>query len=275
MSGRPRPRFVLAVAGTGTEVGKTWVAARLAAALRARGWLVAARKPAQSFAPEEAGATDAELLGAATGEAPEQVCPRARWYERPLAPPLAADSLGRPAFGIADLAREIGASWPRPAADVGLVELAGGPRSPLAHDGDGIDLLRLVAPERVLLVADAGLGTLNAVGLALDALAPTPTRVHLNRWDAAQELHRRNLAWLVERAKLAPSVDVAALAGALEAELPAWCRHCGRASGACDGACARPLDPPRFCPRCGRKLAVQVAPTGHFARCRDHGPLRD
>ncbi len=39
-----RPDLLVAVAGTGTEVGKTWVACRLAAELRARGLAVAARE---------------------------------------------------------------------------------------------------------------------------------------------------------------------------------------------------------------------------------------
>jgi len=122
-------------------------------------------------------------------------------------------------------------------------------------------------------VADAALGALNSVRLATDALAPHAVLVHLNRYDATDEIARRNRAWLVERAKLPLTSDVVALVAALEARLPRFCRHCGRP--ACEGACARPLDPPRFCPRCGRKLAVQLAPTGHTARCRDHGPLRD
>ena len=29
----------------------------------------------------------------------------------------------------------------------------------------------------------------------------------------------------------------------------------------------RPLDPPRYCTRCGRKLKVQVLPTGYTATC--------
>lgn len=32
-------------------------------------------------------------------------------------------------------------------------------------------------------------------------------------------------------------------------------------------------DPPRFCPACGRKLAVQVLPIGWTARCVSCGPL--
>jgi len=271
----PRPRTLVLVAGTGTEVGKTFVASRLAAALRARGWRVGARKPAQSFDPGELGRTDAELLAAATGEAPEQVCPRSRWYETPLAPPMAADALGRPTLALGELEAELAASWPRPALDLALVELAGGPRSPLAHDGDGVDLARRLAPDLVLLVADAGLGTLNAVRLSADAFAPAAVWLHLNRYDAASELHRRNRDWLRERAGSPLSSDLDALTAGIEARLPRFCRHCGRGRAACDEGCARPLDPPHFCPRCGRKLAVQVAPTGHRAHCRDHGPLRD
>ncbi|MHB1774936.1 MAG: biotin synthase auxiliary protein BsaP [Acidimicrobiales bacterium] len=51
------------------------------------------------------------------------------------------------------------------------------------------------------------------------------------------------------------------------------CVGCGRPAGECPG-CARPLDPPRFCPECGRRLAVTVTPTGWEGRCRDHGRLR-
>jgi hypothetical protein len=51
----------------------------------------------------------------------------------------------------------------------------------------------------------------------------------------------------------------------------AHCRWCG--SAACDESCRRELDPPRFCPTCGRRLTVYVTP-GHFvARCRDHGEV--
>jgi dethiobiotin synthetase len=263
------------VAGTGTEVGKTWVATRLAAALRECGWRIVARKPVQSFDPREPGPTDAEQLAGATGETPEQVCPRTRWYETPMAPPMAAAALGRPTFVLADLLRELDASWLRPAADLGLIELAGGPRSPLADDGDGVQLTRALEPAFLVLVADAGLGTINAVRLSAEAFAPTPILLHLNRYDAASELHRRNRSWLEERLGLALSTDLAALGSAVEARLPAWCRHCGRERPACRGECQRPFDPPHFCPRCGRKLVVQVVPTGHRAHCRAHGPLRD
>ena len=85
-----RPRKLVVVAGTGTEIGKTWVAARLARDLRATGYEVIARKPAQSFDPGDS-STDAHVLAAATGEEPSMVCPRHRWYPAAMAPPMAAD----------------------------------------------------------------------------------------------------------------------------------------------------------------------------------------
>ncbi len=195
-----RPSRVVVVAGTATEVGKTWVAARALETLREQGLRVAARKPAQSFDAEDpASSTDAALLGAASGEAPEVVCPSRRWYRVAMAPPMAADSLGRSRIHVAELVGELTASWPQPPVDLGVVELAGGPWSPIAHDGDGLALTRLVRPDLIVLVADAGLGTLNAVRPAVEALSGTaPVTVLLNRFDRADELHRRNLAWLRE-----------------------------------------------------------------------------
>ena len=55
-----RPERLVLVVGTGTEVGKTWVACRLARVLRRRGLIVAARKPAQSYDPgDDLSETDA------------------------------------------------------------------------------------------------------------------------------------------------------------------------------------------------------------------------
>jgi dethiobiotin synthetase len=200
----PRPAVVVLVTGTGTDVGKTWVAARLLEAWRSAGLSVAARKPAQSYAPGSR-PTDAEVLAGASGEDPNAVCPPARSYALPLAPPMAAAALELPVPTVADLVEAL--AWPEPAVDVGLVETAGGVRSPQADDGDVIDVAAAIAPEAVVLVADAGLGTLNAVRLSVGAL--TDVRCHgqasctpfvvLNRFDASSDLHRRNLAWLRDR----------------------------------------------------------------------------
>ncbi len=56
----------------------------------------------------------------------------------------------------------------------------------------------------------------------------------------------------------------------------AFCDGCGRPLERADHACCRArrraTDPPRFCTACGRKLAVQVLPTGYTARCVRCGP---
>lgn len=183
--------------GTATEVGKTWVACAVAVELGRRGVRVAARKPAQSFEPGDV--TDAALLAGATGAVDEDVCPPHRWYPVPYAPPMAADALGRAPFRVADLVAEL--AWPtEPPAEVGLVEGAGSLRSPLADDGDNVELLRLLTPDLVVVVADAGLGTIGDTRLAVDLLAGgAPVVVVLNRFDEAVALHRRNLAWLRDR----------------------------------------------------------------------------
>lgn len=191
-----RPARLVVFMGTGTEVGKTWVACVAARALQARGLRVAARKPAQSYEANAVGgpleATDAELLGAATSEDPTAVCPPHRWYPVPAAPPMAADVLGREPIHLRALVDEL--RWPHD-VDVGIVETAGGVRSPIAHDGDGVALAAALQPDAVILVAHAGLGTINDVRLSVDALAH-PVMVLLNRFDSHVDLHRRNRSWL-------------------------------------------------------------------------------
>jgi dethiobiotin synthetase len=203
-----RPERLVAVLGTGTEVGKTWVGARALEALRRSGVSVAARKPVQSFAPGD-GPTDAEVLAAATGEAVEDVCPPYRRYRAPMAPPMAADALGRAPFTVADLVGQL--RWPE-GVTVGWVETVGGPRSPIAADGDSAELAAALAPDLTVLVADAGLGVINAVRLSVAALGAPPVVV-LNRYDRS-DLHLRNRRWL-EREGLDVVVDPAELVGRL------------------------------------------------------------
>jgi dethiobiotin synthetase len=110
---------------------------------------------------------------------------------------MAAAALRRPGFTIADLAGEL--AWPEP-VDVGVVEGVGGVRSPLADDGDAVDLLGAVGADLVVLVAGAGLGTLNLVRLCGDVLAGWPVVVYLNRYDPSDDLHRGNRDWLAAHA---------------------------------------------------------------------------
>jgi dethiobiotin synthetase len=189
-----RPATLVVVVGTATEVGKTWVGAHLLHAAIGEGMTVAARKPVQSFVPGEI--TDAELLAAATGETATVVCPADLWLPVPMAPPMAADVLGRAAPTRADLAAAV--AWP-PNVDLGLVETVGGLYSPMADDTDSIDLVQMLDPDAVVLVADAALGTINACRLAARALAPVVPIIVVNRFDPGDDLHRRNLGWLTDR----------------------------------------------------------------------------
>ena len=221
-----RPKSVVLVAGTGTEVGKTWVTSRLITELRTQQVIVQARKPAQSFETEDV-TTDADQLAQASGEDPRSVCPEHRCYQVAMAPPMAADALGRTAITITDLAAEIAGSWNStlPAtgpAQIGFVESAGGPWSPIAHDGDCLDLARLLAPEAIILVADAGLGTINAVRPAVRELKTiAPVLLTLNRFDPTNELHERNKAWLEQYYGIDSSTSVALLSAQLLALLAA------------------------------------------------------
>ncbi len=104
-----RPDRVVAVLGTGTGVGKTWTSAAVLARLRAAGVAVAARKPVQSFGPCDV-ETDADVLALATGERPDEVCPRHRWYAMAMAPPMAAAFLGTPPPTLDDLLGDL--DWP-------------------------------------------------------------------------------------------------------------------------------------------------------------------
>ncbi len=186
-----RPERLVVVLGTGTGVGKTWLAANVAARLKARWITVAARKPVQSFSPCDT-ETDADVLALATGEAPDDVCPRHRRYAVAMAPPIAAAFLGIEPPALEALVAEL--EWPADQVDVGLLETVGGPRSPIAGDADSAGLAAAVEADLIVLVANAGLGAINAVRLSAPVV-PGPLVVFLNRFDGG-DLHERNRRWL-------------------------------------------------------------------------------
>ncbi|MEV0931753.1 dethiobiotin synthase [Streptomyces phaeochromogenes] len=150
---------VLVITGTGTEVGKTVTTAAVAAAALAAGRSVAVLKPAQTgVLPGEHGDADevARLAGAVTS------VELAR-YPEPLAPATAARRSGlapvRP-VEVAEAAGKLAADH-----DLVLVEGAGGLLVRFDDEGGTLaDAARLLdAP--VLVVASAGLGTLNTTEL--------------------------------------------------------------------------------------------------------------
>jgi dethiobiotin synthetase len=150
---------VLVITGTGTEVGKTVTTAAVAAVAVAAGRSVAVLKPAQTgVLPGEHG--DAAEVARLAG--PVTAVELAR-YPEPLAPATAARRAGlapvRP-YEVAEAAGKLAAEY-----DLVLVEGAGGLLVRFDDEGGTLaDAARLLdAP--VLVVASAGLGTLNTTEL--------------------------------------------------------------------------------------------------------------
>lgn len=165
--------ILIVVVGTGTDVGKTFVACSLARALRSLGASVGAWKPVASgcVGPGE----DAIALATALG-AP--VLPPLHTFAAPISAHLAARFAG--ARIDLDAIRERAAALTS-AHDVFILETAGGLFSPLREDATNLDLVRALAPARVLLVAPDRIGVLHDVaatsiaarscGLGFDAVA--------------------------------------------------------------------------------------------------------
>lgn len=197
---------VLIVSGTGTEIGKTVATAAIAAAARAQGRTVAVLKPAQTgVAPGEAGdvAEVERLAGAVTG------VELARFPE-PLAPSTAARRAGREPVRPAEIAQA--AEELAKDHDLVLVEGAGGLLVHLDDVGSTLADAAKLLDAPVLVVAQAGLGTLNVTQLTAEALRARGLRcagVVIGSWPAEPGLAVRcNLADF-------PVVADAPLAGAV------------------------------------------------------------
>lgn len=272
-----RPTNVVVVAGTATEVGKTWVTARLCERWRRDGWSVAARKPTQSGDPADSRPSDREVLAAATGDDPASVCRDDRCYALPMAPPMAASRLGRPVPTATQILAELDGSWPTERYDIGIVETVGGAGAPIAADLDAASLAHHLGPATVIVVADAGLGTIGAVRANLALLSTeiplADCLVHLNRFDSADPLHRDNRAWLAGRSQCVVSTDVDTLADLIAERFALFDRNDGHRIDPAHPRTERVLEPARYCPRCGRRLKVVIVPTGHRGRCRWHGEV--
>ncbi|MFD4870524.1 dethiobiotin synthase [Streptomyces sp. NPDC058412] len=184
---------VVMVSGTGTEIGKTVVTSALAAAALAAGRTVAVLKPAQTgVGPQEPGdAAEVVRLGGSAVTAVEL----AR-YPEPLAPNTAARRAGLPTLSpteIAEAARQLSE-----AHDLVLVEGAGGLLVHFDDQGNTLaDAARLLGAP-TLIVAQAGLGTLNSTVLTAEALRArdlTPLGVVVGSWPRNPDLAARcNLA---------------------------------------------------------------------------------
>jgi dethiobiotin synthetase len=213
----------LFITGTDTGVGKTYVAALVARALRATGRRVGVYKPAASGCRREGGqlvCDDALALWDAAGRADpiQRVCPQV--FEAPVAPHLAARAEGRELDSR--LLRQ-GLDYWRDRAEIVLVEGAGGLMSPMG-DREYVADLAVEFGFPLIVVARNVLGTINhtlqtlitaevrklrVAGIVLNRPAPSPD-------DASLATNRRELEG---RATVPVLVEVQHLADGLDAEV--------------------------------------------------------
>jgi dethiobiotin synthetase len=178
---------VLVVTGTGTGVGKTVVSAALAALALADARRVAVVKPAQTgVAAGEPG--DLDEVRRLVGDRPGLTTVELARYPDPLAPATAAARAGMAPLTMSEVADAVtGLSVGH---ELVLVEGAGGLLVPLAPTFTLVDLaVRLAAP--VLVVASAGLGTLNHTALTTEALAARNVRcagIVIGAWPGEPDL---------------------------------------------------------------------------------------
>ncbi|WP_234313847.1 dethiobiotin synthase [Streptomyces sp. NBRC 109706] len=203
---RPGRGRVLVITGTGTEVGKTVVTAAVAARALADAQRVAVLKPAQTGLPAGApgdAAEAARLAGRLT------ISELAR-YPDPLAPATAAARAGLPPVTPAEVAKA--AEELADQHDLVLIEGAGGLLVRFDALGGTLADAAVLLAAPVLVVVEAGLGTLNLTALTAEALrarALPLAGLVIGRWPATPDLAARcNLADL-------PNVADAPLLGAI------------------------------------------------------------
>ena len=201
------------VTGTGTEVGKTVVAAAIARTQAEQGKRVAVFKPAVTGLDERAtGVADHELLrwAAGSGQSDEEIAPYR--YGPPMSPHLAAELAGEeiePAklLSAAQAAAE--------SADVLVCEGVGGLLVPLAPGY----LVRDFAAElglALVIAASRGLGTINHTLLTIEAARAAGlgvSTVVLTPWLEApsriEQSNRETIAALGEvRVETLPPLDL-------------------------------------------------------------------
>ncbi|MDH5676405.1 MAG: dethiobiotin synthase [Myxococcales bacterium] len=175
MAGRDWPRAGASayfVTGSGTDVGKTFITARLIGELRARGRQAVGLKPVLSgYDPAQAAASDAGILAAAMGRDAtaaniDALCPLR--FAAPLSPDMAARREGRSIDFEALIAFCQGALG-RGDHDLLFIEGVGGVMVPLDAEHLVLDWMRrLQLP--VLLVTGSYLGSISHTLTAAQAV---------------------------------------------------------------------------------------------------------
>jgi len=162
-------RPLLLVTGTGTEIGKTFVATALVRAWASGGKRIAGVKPVESGVigePEDVAA----LAKASTFALPS---PSPYLFAAPVSPHLAARAEGR------RISLDVIIPWIeaiRAAADGTVLELPGGLFSPLTDRDTNADLAASLKPTFSVLVTCDRLGVLHDVQAATRAAAPLGLR---------------------------------------------------------------------------------------------------
>jgi len=169
----------LFVTGTGTGVGKTVITAGLLRHLRAKGIDVVPVKPVQTGAQPAADGLYADdlhfcLSAAAISPTPNELAMMSPYcYEPACSPHLAGRITGQ----YPDIEHIVQCSDRLLARHtMVLVEGAGGIRVPLNESDTMLDLIRAF-DFPVLLVAEAGLGTINHTLLSIEALRAARVRI--------------------------------------------------------------------------------------------------
>jgi dethiobiotin synthetase len=168
------------VTGTDTGVGKTTVSVGLLGAWRRRQLRLAALKPAETGCMPRHGETlwpeDAGRLREAAGliDTPiALVCPNR--YALPAAPSVAGRREQRP-FDLNAVIRARD-TMIQPGPDLLLVEGAGGLLVPYGNGVTAVDLAQALGPLSMLIVARAGLGTINHTALTVAELRRRDLRI--------------------------------------------------------------------------------------------------
>lgn len=151
------PGTVIVVTGTDTDVGKSMVAAGLAACLPGASYW----KPVQAGLEPE---SDRQRVAALSGLPPERLLPEVYCLRTPASPHLAARL-----DGLAIEPERLVAALPRCDGPL-VVEGAGGVLVPLTDDGFCMADLFARWGVPVVLVARTGLGTINHSLLSIEAL---------------------------------------------------------------------------------------------------------
>ena len=158
---------LLFIAGSGTDIGKTYVTALLARTLREKGHPVQALKPVISgYDPKAMETSDTALLLKAMGDAVDEdsIAAISPWrFTAPLAPNMAARLEDR------SIDFDAVVSWCKVHSGPVMIEGVGGVMSPLTDDKTVLDwIVHLACP--VLLVGGTYLGAISHTLTALAAM---------------------------------------------------------------------------------------------------------